>query len=65
MLEIIQLCKPHVVKFIISLASFIQILIYYLLEVSQITFVSTLFVSFFIVQFVTTLTFFFTKNNIK
>ena len=38
---------PHVVKFIISLTSFIQILVYYLLEVSLITFITTSFVIFF------------------
>ena len=37
----------HVVKFIISLTSFIQILVYYLLEMSLITFIATSFVSFF------------------
>ena len=34
-------------KFIISLASFIQILIYYLFQVLLITFIATLFISFF------------------
>ena len=47
MLEIIQLCKPHVVKFIIFLTSFFQILVYNLLEVSLIIFIATSFVSFF------------------
>ena len=44
---LIHLCKPHIVKFIISLTSFIQILVYYFFEVSLITFIVTLFVSFF------------------
>ena len=43
----IHLCKRHVVKFIISLISFIQTLIYYLLEVLLIAFISTSFASFF------------------
>ena len=43
----IRLYKSHVVKFIISLTSFIQILVYYLLEVSLIAFISTLFEIFF------------------
>ena len=47
LLLVIHLCKSHVVKFIISLISFIQILVYYLLEVSLIAFISTLFESFF------------------
>jgi len=42
----IHLYKHHIVKFIISLTSFIQILIYYLLEVLLITFIATSFVSF-------------------
>ena len=57
MLEIIQLCKLHVVKFIIFLTSFIQILFYNLLEVSLIIFIATSFVSFFKVKFVITLAF--------
>ena len=43
----IHFCKPHVVKFIISLISFIQILVYYLLEVLLIAFISTSFEFFF------------------
>ena len=43
MLKTIQLCKPYLVKFIISLISFIQLLIYYLIEASLITFVVTSF----------------------
>ena len=43
---LIYLCKSHVVKFIISLTSFIQILVCYLLEVSLITSIVTSFVSF-------------------
>ena len=39
----IHLYKLDVVKFIISLISFIQLLIYYLIEVSLITFVVTSF----------------------
>ena len=43
----IHLCNTHVLKFIIFLTSFIQILVYYLLEMSLITFIITSFVSFF------------------
>ena len=43
----IHLYKPHVVKFIISLILVIQILVYYLLEVSLIAFISTSFEFFF------------------
>ena len=55
----IHLCKPHVVKFIISLILAIQILVYYLLEVSLIAFISTSFeFFFFLVKFVIALAFF-------
>ena len=54
----IHLCKPHVVKFIISLILVIQILVYYLLEVSLIAFISTSFEFFFLVKFVIALAFF-------
>ena len=55
----IHLCKPHVVKFIISLISAIQILVYYLLEVSLIAFISTSFeFFFFLVKFFIALAFF-------
>ena len=54
----IHFCKPHVVKFIISLISAIQILVYYLLEVSLIAFISTSFEFFFLVKFVIALAFF-------
>ena len=43
----IHLYKHHVVKFIISLTSFIQIFVYYFLEMSLIKFISTTFVRFF------------------
>ena len=43
----IHFCKPHVVKFKIFLISFIQILVYYLLEVLLIAFISTSFELFF------------------
>ena len=43
----IHLCKSHVIKFIISQTSFIQILVYYLFEVLLIAFISTSFESFF------------------
>ena len=60
----IYLYKPHVIKFIISLTSFIQILVYYFLEVLLITLIATSFVSFFVVKFVTPLAFFpHTKNT--
>jgi len=48
----IHLYKTHVVKFIISLTSSIQILVYYLLEVSLITFIVISFTSFFVVKFI-------------
>ena len=51
MLETIQLCKLYIVKFIISLISFIQISVYNLLKVSLITFTVILFVIFFLVKF--------------
>ena len=54
----IHFCKSHVVKFIISVTSFIQILVYYLLEMSLITLIATSFISFFVVEFVVTLAFF-------
>ena len=53
-----NLYKTHVVKFIISLTSSIQILVYYLLEVSLITFTVISFASFFVVKFVISLVFF-------
>ena len=53
----IHLYKYHVVKFIIFLTSFIQTLVYYLLEVSSITFIATTFVRFFLVKFVIVLSF--------
>ena len=53
----IHLCKLHIVKFIISLTSLIQILVYYLLEVSLITFITISFVSVFVVKFVIVLAF--------
>ena len=53
----IHLYKHHVVKFIISLTSFIQILVCYLLEVSLITFIAITFVHFFLVKFVIVLAF--------
>ena len=59
----IHLRKPHIVKFIISLTLFIQILVYYLLEMSLITFISTLFESFFLVKFVIILVFFFQNKK--
>ena len=59
-----NLYKTHVVKFIISLTSSIQILVYYLLEVSLITFTVISFVSFFVVKFVISLVFFQPKKNI-
>ena len=40
---LIHLCKFHVIKFIISLTSFIQILVYYLLEMPLIIFIATSF----------------------
>ena len=61
----IHLCKPHVVKFIISLILVIQILVYYLLEVSLIAFISTSFEFFFLVKFVITLAFFSKKKERK
>ena len=54
----IHLSKSHVIKFIIFLTSFIQILVYYLLEVLLIAFISTSFGSFFLVKFVITFAFF-------
>ena len=39
----IYLCKPHIIKFIISITSLIQVLVYYLLEISLIVFISTSF----------------------
>ena len=55
----IHFCKSHVVEFIISaVTSFIQILVYYLLEVSLSAFISTSFESFFLVKFVIDLAFF-------
>ena len=53
----IHLCKLYIVKFIISLTSLIQILVYYLLEVSLITFITISFVSVFVVKFVIVLAF--------
>ena len=53
----IHLYKHHVVKFIISITSFIQILVCYLLEVSLITFIAITFVHFFLVKFVIVLAF--------
>ena len=53
----IHFCKPHVVEFIISVTSFIQILVYYLLEVLLSAFISTSFESFFLVKFNITLAF--------
>ena len=53
----ILLCKPHIVKFIIFLTSLIQILVYYLLELLLITFITTSFVSIFVVKFVIVLAF--------
>ena len=44
----IYLCKPHIIKFIISITSLIQLLVYYLLEISLIAFISTSFESFFL-----------------
>ena len=59
---------PHVVKVIIFLNSFIQILVYYLLEASLIKFIATSFVSFFffflVVKFVITLAFFQKEKHI-
>jgi len=56
---------PHVVKFIIFLNLFIQILVYYLLEVSLIKFIATSFVSFFfVVKFVIALAFFQKEKHI-
>ena len=59
-----NLYKTHVVKFIISLTSSIQILVYYLLEVSLITFIVISFASFFVVKFVIYLAFFPTKKKV-
>ena len=53
----IHFCKPHVIEFIISLTSFIQMLVYYLLEVLLIAFISTSFERFFLVKFVIALAF--------
>ena len=58
-----NLYKTHVVKFIISLTSSIQILVYYLLEASLITFTVISFVSFFVVKFVISLVFFQPKKT--
>ena len=58
----IHFCKPHVVEFIISVTSVIQILVYYLLEVLLSAFISTSFERFFLVKFVIILVFFF-KNK--
>ena len=58
---------PHVVKFIIFLNSFIQILVYYLLEALLIKFIATSFVRFFfflVVKFVITLAFFQKEKHI-
>ena len=54
----IHFCKPHVVEFIIAVTSFIQILVYYLLEVLLIIFITVSFLSVFLVKFVITLAFF-------
>ena len=61
----IHLYKHHVVKFIISLTSFIQILVCYLLEVSLITFIAITFVHFFLVKFVIVLAFLQQKKKKK
>ena len=58
-----NLYKTHVVKFIISLTSSIQILVYYLLEMSLITFTVISFASFFVVKFVISLVFFQQKKT--
>ena len=55
---VIHLCKSHIVKFIISITSFIQIFIYYILEVSLITFITTSSLSVFVVKFILALAFF-------
>ena len=47
LLLVIYLCKPHIAKFIISLTSFIQILVYYLLEVSLIISITISFLNVF------------------
>ena len=60
----IHLYKTHVVKFIISLISSIQILVYYLLEMSLITYTVISFASFFVLKFVISLVFFQQKKNI-
>ena len=60
----IHLYKTHAVKFIISLTSSIQILVYYLLEVSLITFIIIPFASFFVVKFVISLAFFQPKKKV-
>ena len=54
----LDLCKLHVVKFIMSLVLFIQILVYYLLKVPIIALVITSLCKFLIVKFVIVLAFF-------
>ena len=54
----LDLCKLHVVKFIMSLVSFIQIFVYYLLKVPIIALVITSLCKFLIVKFVIVLAFF-------
>ena len=61
----IHLYKTHVIKFIISLTSHIQILVYYLLKVSLITFIVISFASFFVVKFIIYLAFFQPKKKKK
>ena len=54
----LDLCKLHVVKFIMSLVLFIQILVYYLLKVPIIALVIASLCKFLIVKFVIVLAFF-------
>ena len=63
----IHFCKSHVIRFIISLTSFIQIFVYYILKVLLIALISISLESFFLVKFVIILVFFFQnkKQNTK
>ena len=59
----IHFCKSHVIRFIISLTSFIQIFVYYILKVLLIALISISLESFFLVKFVIILVFFFQNKK--